>query len=96
MPLEIHCLGQFLTKFSLLVWPQMSHAKKTNQTKKKGSRDVSCMALVKRSCKMEKESNTILVARILFGDLFPQSLLEKEKGIVSYRTASVERGQYRK
>lgn len=71
-------------------------ASEESYQKKNPHRDVSCRALVKRSCKMEKESNTILVARILFGDLFPQSLLEKERGRVSYRTTSVERGQYRK
>lgn len=46
--------------------------------------------LEKKKLIEEKRNQHLLVARILFGDLSPQSLLEKERGTVSYRTASVE------
>lgn len=93
MPLEIRCLGHFLTKFSLLVWPLMSHAKKKKKIKKQRCQ---LKGLGKKKLGDGKGNQHHLVARILFGDLSPQSLLEKERGTVSYKTASVERGQYRK
>lgn len=72
----------------------MSHAKK----KKKKLKKQRCQlkGLGKKKLGDGKGNQHHLVARILFGDLSPQSLLEKERGTVSYKTASVERGQYRK
>lgn len=90
VPLEIRCLGHFLNQnFSPGLASDESCQKqtKTQRWQLKG---------LGKKLRDGKEHQHLLVPRVLFHDLSPQLLLEKERVTVSYRAASVERGQYRK
>lgn len=90
VPLEIRCLGHFLNQnFSPGLASDESCQKqtKTQRWQLKG---------LGKKLRDGKEHQHLLVPRFLFHDLSPQLLLEKERVTVSYRAASVERGQYRK